>query len=312
MRLPRTVVEPQESAVASPRSAVVALLPHALAVLQVATLLTMGGVVASKVWQDQAWVGFAVVGVTAAVWAPELSRPRARRWWFAYVAGIFVYTLLRAYADETLIPIRTGYVITLDRDLFLGRDPVVWLQDRLFSPTSISPLDWAAVSVHWSFFFAPHLGAIAVFLWRRDLFPRYTVLVVGTMYLGLVLFYLLPTTPPWLAAQQNALPQVYRVMDFVGGRVDAETYRTFYASLGEPNSVAAMPSIHMAVTFAMYLWTRDHYPRFAPILLVYSLVMGLALVYLAEHYILDLLAGVACALVCHVASRRIIRVPTRY
>jgi membrane-associated phospholipid phosphatase len=312
MRLPRTLAEPRTLDALAARLQAGPAIERTLAVLQVLALLAMGGVVASKVWQDHVWVGFALVGATTAVWAPELARPRARRWWFAYVAGIFVYTLLRSFADDTLIPIRTGYVITIDRDLFFGTDPVVWLQDRLFSPTSISPLDWAAVSVHWSFFFAPHLAAIGIFLWRRDLFPRYTVLVVGTMYLGLVIFYLLPTAPPWLAAQHNALPQVFRVMDFVGGRVDADTYRTFYASLGEPNSVAAMPSIHMAVTFAMYLWARDHYPRFAPVLLVYSLVMGLALVYLAEHYILDLLAGVVCAVVCHLASKRLVKAPARF
>ena len=52
-----------------------------------------------------------------------------------------------------------------------------------------------------------------------------------------------------------------------------------------------MPSIHMAVTFAMYLWARDHQHRLAPWLLAYTIVMGFSLVYLAEHYVLDLLVG---------------------
>ncbi len=269
----------------------------------------MAATVATKLWQDHMWVGFALVGVTLVAWAPELRRSRFRRWWFAYIAGIFVYTLLRAYADETLVPIRTVYVIDIDKFFFFGTDPVVWLQDRLFSPTRLTPLDFLAVQVHWSFFLAPHLGAIAIFLWRRELFPRYTVLVVGTMYLGLALFFLLPTTPPWLASQAGQLPGVFRVMDFVGGRVDSETYRTFYASLGEPNSVAAMPSIHMGVTFAMYLWARDHYRRLAWGLLAYSALMGFSLLYLAEHYVADLTVGIACALVCYWATKRLLPDP---
>jgi membrane-associated phospholipid phosphatase len=277
--------------------------------VQVLLLLAMAGTVATKVWQDHVWIGFVIVGATLVCWVPELAKPRARRWWFAYVAGIFFYTLLRSYADDTIVPTRTMYAIDADKLIFLGTEPVVWLQEHLFSPDRLSPLDFFTVQVHWSFFIAPHLAAVLVFVWRRELFPRYTVLVVGTMYIGLLLFFVLPTAPPWVAARAGALPEAFRVMDFVGGRVDATTYRTFYQSLGEPNSVAAMPSIHMAVTFAMYLWTRDHHPRWAPWLLVYALVMGFSLIYMAEHYAIDLLAGIGVAVLCHLASKRLVPVP---
>ncbi|MEP7214949.1 MAG: phosphatase PAP2 family protein [Anaerolineaceae bacterium] len=282
----------------------------ALLLIQASLLLALAATVATRLWQDHMWVGFGLAALTLMVWAPELQRSRARRWWFAYVGGIFLYTLLRAFADETLIPIRTLYVIDIDKFFFFGTDPVVWLQDRLFSPARLTPLDFLTVQVHWSFFFVPHVGAIAIFVWRRELFPRYTVLVVGTMYLGLALFFLLPTTPPWLAGQAGQLPGVFRVMDFVGGRVDGQTYRTFYASLGEPNSVAAMPSIHMGVTFAMYLWARDHYRRVAWVLLAYSGIMAFSLLYLAEHYVADLTVGILCAIVCYWVTQRVVPDPT--
>lgn len=280
----------------------------ALAVVQTGLLLVMVGTVATKVWQDHYWFGFALCAVTAVAWAPELARPRARRWWFVYVAGIFFYTLLRAYADETAIPTQTLYVIRFDHLVFFGSDPTPWLQERFFSPGRVSWLDVVAVQVHWSFFLAPHLMALVIFTWRRDLFPRYVALVVGIMYGGLVLFFLVPTTPPWLAGREGHLEPAYRVMDFVGGKVNGSTYRAVAGPLAEPNSVAAMPSIHMAVTFAMYLWARAHgYRRTSYALLAYSLVMGVALVYLAEHYVLDLIAGVICAVACHELVRR--RVP---
>ncbi len=315
MRLPPVEVPPPSavSLTADRTPAYQRLLTWGLLAIQAGTLLAMTAVVATKIWQDHAWIGWALVGVTVLAWLPELTRARARRWWFAYVAGIFVYTLLRSYAGRTFIPIQTGYVITVDRDLFRGTLPVIWLQARLFSPARISPVDVFAVGTHWSFFVAPHALAIAIFLRRRDLFPRYVALVVGTMYVGLVAFFLVPTTPPWLASQANDLPgQAFRIMDFVMGQVDVSTYRTFYTSLSEPNSVAAMPSIHMAVTFAMYLWARDYYPRIAPALLVYSLVMAFALVYLAEHYLLDLAAGVLVAVACQLATRRLVRAPATF
>jgi membrane-associated phospholipid phosphatase len=86
-------------------------------------------------------------------------------------------------------------------------------------------------------------------------------------------------------------------MSFVGRSVDADAYRTLYSALGEPNSVASVPSIHMAVTFAVFLWARRFWPAVAPLCFVYSLLMAVSLVYLAEHYVLDLLLGVVIAVI---------------
>jgi membrane-associated phospholipid phosphatase len=292
---------PQESAGESRWSRV-------LLAIQVASLLSLVLLLATRYWQDHIWSGWALLAVATAAWLPELGRPRARRLWFAYVGGIFAYALVRSYADDAGMAVRFTYVIDAEKTLFFGTVPNVWLQDRFFSPPEAAWHDWLAVQVHWSFFIAPHLAAVLVFLFRRPLFARYAVLMLATMYAGLALFFLAPTAPPWLASSMGYLPETWRIMDVVGGSVHGSAYQSLYASLGEPNSVAAMPSIHMAVTFAMYLWARDHYPRVAFALLAYSLVMGFALVYLAEHYVVDLAVGALLAIGAHLAVRRFVPV----
>ncbi len=276
---------------------------RALLITQAAFLVVMTATVVTKVWTDHLWFAVGLTAVTAVVWSPELRLRRERTWWFAYVAGIFVYTLLRSLADETFIPVRHEYVIDFDRTVFFGTDPVQWLQGEFFDPFKLDALDYLSVATHWSFFIAPHALAVGIFLFRRDLFPRYTVVVVSTMWLALLLFFVLPTTPPWLAGESGLLPGVSRVMDAVGGDLSGDAYNSLSASLGEPNSVAAMPSLHMGITFAMYLWARDHAPRWAPSLLAYSLVMGFALMYLGEHYFADLMGGVVCASACWLLAR---------
>lgn len=281
----------------------------ALLTLQALALVVLAATVATKSWQQHIWFGWLLVAVTCFIWSPELRRSRDRRWWLLYVAGIFVYTLLRSYADDTGMPIQAPYVIHIDHFLFFGNDPTVWLQQHLFSTSRVTALDILAVQVHWSFFVAPHAAAVLIFFWKRQLFPRYVLVVVGTMYAALAVFFVAPTAPPWLAAREGLLPGAFRIMDFVGGKVNSDAYRSLSSSLGEPNPVAAMPSVHMAVTFAMYLWVRDYVPRIAPWLLAYCVVMGLALVYLAEHYVVDLGAGVLCALICHLSVRHFAAVP---
>ncbi len=75
---------------------------------------------------------------------------------------------------------------------------------------------------------------------------------------------------------------------------------------GTVDLVAAVPSLHAAVTmlFAIFLWRRS--PWWARILLVvYPLLMAVSLVYTAEHYVFDILLGWLLALAVHVAVGRV-------
>jgi membrane-associated phospholipid phosphatase len=257
------------------------------------------------------WIGRAGLHLVLALLAVAVTIPVARRvpqlhLAVLYVFGLFVYTVLRSFADRTSIPVRSGYVIAIDRLLFFGVEPTRWLQERFFDPTRIHPLDWLTVHVHWSYFALPHLTAVAVFLWRRELFARYVALVLGTFYAGLVIYFLVPTMPPWLAADAGILPGVWRVMDFVGGQVDRDTYQRLYDALGVPNPVAAMPSLHMAVTTALFLFGRGLNRWLGRALAVYVLLMGFSLVYMGEHYVTDVLVGAFMACCVYKAVVRLV------
>lgn len=239
------------------------------------------------------------------LWMPAARRVRHLHLGMVYMFGMFVYTVLRGFADDTPIPVRTMYTIDVDRALFFGHEPTRWLQGHLFDPTRLRPLDWLTVQVHWSYFVVPHAAAAFVYLFRRELFPRFVAVVLGTFYAGLLIYFLVPTTPPWLAADQGVLPGVTRIMDFVGGQVDPGTYHRLYDAIGVPNAVAAMPSLHMAITFAVFLFVRDINRWLGRLLLVYVVVMGFSLVYMGEHYVADVLAGVIMATVVHLAVHRL-------
>jgi hypothetical protein len=279
-------------------------LPRVVHVLQWALLAPLALSLATRTWYQHEWMAWVLLAFTAAVWAPDL-RQGQRRWWFFYVAGLVVYALLRAGADDFVFPVHVEYVIRFDELLFGGHEPVVWIQSKFFSPSNIGFFDVVATQVHWSFFVVPHALAGAIYIWRRPLFSRYVIMLLAVEYIGLLCFYLVPTAPPWLASQYGQIGPVYRVMEFVGGSLDAETYRQMYSALGEPNSVAAVPSIHMAVTFAGYLWLRRFFPAAAPLFLAYSALMAVSLMHLAEHYFFDLLVGVLVAIAVDLVVARV-------
>ena len=71
------------------------------------------------------------------------------------------------------------------------------------------------------------------------------------------------------------------------------------------NPVAAMPSLHTAFATIIALYTGSRLPRpWRYLMALYPIAMGLALVYLGEHYVVDVVAGVVYALVTHFAIRR--------
>ena len=218
---------------------------------------------------------------------------RSFRTWTVYLLGFILFIHLRALADKTGNPTRFDYVIHADQTLFMGVVPTVWLQQHFLSSTW---LIFFTVIVYASYFLAPH--AVALALWRRipEHFQPYVAAFLATCFLSLILHFLLPTAPPWLAARLGGLPHIVRMTDDVGCQISAAAYQQGYA-LTDSNPVAAMPSLHMALTslVAVIAWRAGNCWRILATL--YAAAMLFSVIFLGEHYVADALAGTFTALV---------------
>jgi hypothetical protein len=132
-------------------------------------------------WTAAPWLHMVLAITSFALWAPSARRVRYLTLGPLYVLGLYLYTVLRSFADDTGITPRAGYAIALERELFFGHVPTVWLQEQLFRPAQLGLLDWLTVQVHWSYFFVPHLAGLLVWLFRRELFARYVFIMLGTL-----------------------------------------------------------------------------------------------------------------------------------
>jgi hypothetical protein len=227
-------------------------------------------------------VGIALVGLYAVD-----RRRNGVGVWAAYLAGFVLFAHLRTLTDDAGLPIRGEYAVDADRWLFGGVLPTEWLQQHLFADGA-GAFAFACAVVYASYFLVPHV--LALVLWRVDpgTFRRYAIAVLGTVYAGLLISLVLPTAPPWMAAEHGG-PSLDRTLSDVFGW-DLES-----GGAGT-NPFAAMPSLHIAVTglVALALWQRR---RLRWVGLAYALAMGFVLVATAEHYVVDLIAGAAVALV---------------
>jgi membrane-associated phospholipid phosphatase len=196
--------------------------------------------------------------------------------------------------DALLRRLRVDYPIRVDRALGRGTCPTVRLQRALGRPGRIRPHDLVLSCVHWSWFIVPHGTLLYLLLRHRRLYLRSAALMAACFDLGCVVYWAVPTAPPWWAGANGNMPPVRRIMAETGERVWKRLWRPLYHSL-EGNPFAAMPSLHFgtSVMAARLLSGVGRGP--ATLGWSYALTLGFGLVYLGEHYLIDLIAGFALA-----------------
>jgi hypothetical protein len=242
----------------------------------------------------------AVALCLSAVWVMD-RRSRSFGLWAMYFGGFVLFALLRTVSDETGFSVKAEYVADAEARLFGGVLPQQWLQEHLYDPRTVSALDVLTLVVIFSYFVVPHL--IALVLWRRDIeaFRLYCPAFLLTLYAGLAVSAVLPTAPPWAAGEFTDAPPVSRVVADV---LNWNPESLGQASGGGLNPVAAMPSLHFAVTMLLVfvLW-RHRFLRWGA--MTYAAAMALALVYGGEHYVVDELAGAATAALAWLAVKKV-------
>ena len=229
----------------------------------------------------------------------------ARRWgdWgilVAYVVAMGFFIQLRDAADETGLRTLTDYVLDWELWMFAGITPSAWLQARIGGASSDPgfPAFFSAI-IHWTWFVFPHAAVLGTWLFVRRMAWRVTIIVALTFYLGAVLYFTVPTAPPWMAADQGFVDGIVRGMNTVGpALLGVEFYNWAFQAMAEPNPTAAMPSLHFAASFVVVgvgILLRSR--RVVAVAVLYSIALAFSLVYLGEHYIADIIAGAAVALI---------------
>jgi membrane-associated phospholipid phosphatase len=195
--------------------------------------------------------------------------------------------------------VKVGYPVRIDKAIGLGTTPSMRLQRALGTPGSFKPWEKALVWSHWLWFLFPH-GTVAYLLVRRpERFPRGAAQIYATFDLGLIGYWAIPTAPPWYAAAQGLMadgrtPELRRMMVEYGEQFWKSGWAPLYGFLGG-NPLAAMPSLHFATSVTAAHVLTDSRAAAAPLAWAYAATLGLALVYLGEHYVVDLAAGLALA-----------------
>jgi len=246
--------------------------------------------------------------VLAAAWsapvAVALVLPRGRRRQVVACA-LNMWAYIAAYEMPHDDPARLArrarrdYPIAADRLLGLGVLPTVRLQRRFAQPGRVNRFERLLVLCHWVWFAVPHLSLAYVLVRREAQFPRAAARMYAVFDLGAIFYWTIPTAPPWWAAAEGRIEgarrvQIRRMMIEYGPEFWGPLWEPLFGALGG-NPLAAMPSLHFATSLMGAHLLSEVDPAAGAVGWTYASLLGLGLVYLGEHYLVDLLGGAVLA-----------------
>jgi hypothetical protein len=220
---------------------------------------------------------------------------------------------MRGYADDFNRVIHSADILALERALFGGRLPTQVLQDALHPATGVDL--WAVAGTIFYFLHFPLPIAIAFLLWirRRRTYYDFVAALILLSMAAFATYLFLPVAPPWWAAAHGLIPgpdgapaitylkqqgfdDLAHFFGFEGRYL--YTYTIYEIN---PNQVAAFPSLHAGFPFLSFLFARRAFGKPGWLLLAYSACVWFAIVYLGDHYVIDMLGGIAYASIAYLA-----------
>ncbi len=216
---------------------------------------------------------------------------------------IIAYDYLRGYADD-LNP-RTHFIepVNLTKLMFGGHIPTVDLQHWFYTSGQFHWYDYGAAFLYLLHFAVPLGFAFLLWMKNKKQFKEFMLGLVILSYAAFLTYLIYPTAPPWLAAKMGLIAPIVKIFNLVTAVFPDRVYFPTIYQVFSSNLVAAIPSMHASYPFLVFLFALKYLKKAAPIILVYTLAMWLTIVYLGEHYVIDILVGIIYCLVAFKAAR---------
>lgn len=250
----------------------------------------------------------AVVALGFVVVLTLRSRLTLLREWTPFLLLFLAYELMRGLADDAGLPVHVADIVSAERFLFLGQLPTAVLQSWFHPSRGVDLLAVIGTVVYMLHFVLPLATGIVLWRWRPALFHPYLVALILLSFAGFATFLLLPVAPPWLVAQMGQLnappgehaveylkPDAFVAITSALGLPGSGLYDVTFLSINA-NPVAAFPSLHAAYPFLTFLVVRRAFGRGVGLLaLAYAAVVSVTIVYAADHWVVDVIAGIVYA-----------------
>lgn len=218
-----------------------------------------------------------------------------------FIVYWIVFDYMKAFPNYAYNSVHIESLYSLEKKLFgipYGQSMLTpneyWLVHRINSldiVTGLFYLSWVPI---------PLLFATYLFFTNRPRFYPFALTFVLVNMIGFVIYYVYPAAPPWYVQLYGFTFHPHTPGNTAGlshfdQLLGVSVFSSIYAK--SSNVFAAMPSLHSSYpVIVLYYGLKN---RLGLINGFFAVIMGgiwFSAVYTSHHYVLDVLAGIACAL----------------
>ncbi len=217
--------------------------------------------------------------------------------WLPFLMLFLSYEFLHSLVPLVSKNVHIFPMIHFDEKIF-GAVTSVRLQALFYNPNTLKWYDYGAVLLYISHFVVPMVIGFIFWLKDRSFFKEYTFGMLILCYAAFVTYVLFPAMPPWMASNNGYIPPIKEVTAIVMSHfpvfaIHLPSIYSFFAA----NPVAAMPSLHAAFPMIVAMFTIKKFKFLGLAFIPYIVGVWFSVMYLGEHYLLDVIVGAIYAMV---------------
>lgn len=223
-----------------------------------------------------------------------------------FIFGIS-YDWMNIVPNYTVNPVDTAGIYSAEKSLFgIAAGASVLTPNEFFAIHHTPLVDILAGLFYLCWVPLPIIyGLYLYFSGRTSIYIHFALVFLFVNLIGFGIYYLHPAAPPWYVALHGFEAVPGTPGDVAGlGRFDDMTGLGIFNALYARNSnvFAAVPSLHSAYTFVAFIYAmQSRSPKgWIGVLAVVTVGIWFTAVYTSHHYIIDVLAGIATALVGYI------------
>lgn len=219
-----------------------------------------------------------------------------------FIVFWIIFDFMKAFPNYLYQEVHINDLYRTEKKLFgIAQGAELFTPNEYWNVNSSTWLDVLTGFFYLSWVPVPLAFAAFLFFKKRKWFLQFSLTFLLVNIIGFVIYYVYPAAPPWYIDEYGFLFKAGTPGNTAGlARFDAYFGVTIFKSLYEKSSnvFAAMPSLHSAYPLIVLYYGLKFRLKWINILFAVIMVgIWFSAIYTSHHYVLDVLAGITCAIV---------------
>ncbi len=213
-----------------------------------------------------------------------------------------IYDSLRVLPNYEVNPIHIREPYDLDKSLFgIHFEGQLLTLNEYFAKVHKPFWDIVAGIFYINWVPVPLAFGVYLFVKDRAMYYRFSYCFVFVNLIGFIIYYTYPAAPPWYVAQYGfepdfSIPGNVAGLKYFDELLNVNLFHGMYEK--NANVFAAMPSMHSAFPLIVLFYAiQKRVGWFLIFFVIFCIGIWSSAVYTGHHYVIDVLAGITCAIV---------------